>query len=75
VEQRFSGALNAVPDVASAAEVPQRLKPSAQQRLYAGLEACSTLWQMIAPAGKFFQIDHYHSLKLIADGRVACAKR
>jgi hypothetical protein len=42
--------------VASAAEVPQRLKPGAQQRLYAGLEACSTLWQMIATPGSSFKL-------------------
>jgi hypothetical protein len=52
----FSAALKAVPDVALAAEAPQRLKPSAQQRIYAGLEACSTLWQMIAPPGSSFKL-------------------
>jgi hypothetical protein len=32
------------------------LKPSAQQRLYAGLESSSTLWQMIAPPGSSFKL-------------------
>ena len=42
VEQRFSAALWARSSAASAAEVPQGLKPSPRGQLYAGLKACST---------------------------------
>jgi hypothetical protein len=43
VEQRFGAALKPWHDRGFiAAEVPQKLKPSARQRFYAGLKACST---------------------------------
>ena len=41
VKQRFSAAIKAGACKASAAEVPQRLKPLARQQLYGGLKACS----------------------------------
>ena len=74
VEQRFGAASKSDSDAASAAEVPQELKPRTRQQLYTGLEACSTLFEM-SPLTRSKNLRSKSDVRLLPTQRLTGGRR